>query len=103
MIKFAVTLAAGALVLASPASANHFLNPGPYDSRGDCESAKADYSSDDREGLLERFPNFFSSTGEVTSFLTRAFVCEIGTDGLWYLEDYRQEVVDSEWFQRRLR
>jgi len=101
MKKLVATILALGVVMASPASANHFLNSGPYATRGECESRSADLGSDDRESLQARFPNLFSSSGEVMSFLTRAFVCE-EEDGDWYLEDHRQEVLDSEWFKRRL-
>jgi hypothetical protein len=102
MMKFYATLAITALSMASSAAANHIFNPGPYQSRGDCEATSAALSNDDRESLLDRFPQLFSSTGEVSSFLTRAFTCELnGSDGHWYIIDRRQEVIDSEWFQRR--
>jgi hypothetical protein len=43
------------------------------------------------------------SKGEVRSFLNRAFTCEqSGSDGQWYITDHRQEVLDSEWMQRRM-
>jgi hypothetical protein len=104
MKKSLVSLTIGALVVASPAAANHIFNPGPYESRGACEAESAALSNDDRETLQARFPDLFSSTGEVSSFLTRAFSCEIDAgDGEWYLIDHRQEVLDSEWFKRRLR
>lgn len=104
MGKFLAILAAGWMAAASPATANHIFNPGPYESRGECESVSAELSNEDRETLLTRFPDLFSSKGEVASFLTRAFTCEIdGSSGEWYLVDHRQEVISSDWFQRRLR
>ena len=103
-MKILATLAVSALAIASPAAANHILNlDTPYPSRGACETESAEFSNGDAEGLVERFPQFFSSIGEVKSFLTRAFTCERDeSDGQWYIHDYRQEVLDSEWFQRRL-
>lgn len=104
MNKTLVSLALGASLVASPAAANHIFNLGPYDSRGACEAASAALSNGDRDTLQARFPNLFSSTGEVSSFLTRAFSCELdGSDGDWYINDERQEVLNSEWFQRRQR
>ncbi len=94
--------ALGAGLLATPALANHIFNPGPYASNGDCEAERAALSNDDVDTLLARFPNLFSSKGEVRSFLNRAFTCEPGNDGQWYLRDRRQEIFASEWFQRRL-
>lgn len=44
-----------------------------------------------------------STTGELRSFLNRAFTCELNEgDGQWYIKDHRLEVLGSEWFQRRL-
>ena len=104
MSKFRASLAIGALMVASPAAANHIFNPGPYESRGECEAESAALSNDDKETLQARFPNLFSSKGEVSSFLTRAFTCEIDeSGGEWYIIDHRQEVISSDWFQRRLR
>jgi hypothetical protein len=103
VMKTLATIAVGALVIASPAPANHILNlDTPYPSRGACESESAQFSNDDAESLVERFPQFFSGIGEVKSFLTRAFTCDLDeSDGQWYIHDHRQEVLDSEWFQRR--
>lgn len=98
------TLAIGALVISSPAAAEHIFHLDvPYPSRGACEAEIAVFSADDWESLLARFPNFFSSNGEVASFLTRAFTCERDeADGQWYITDHRADVIGSEWFQRRL-
>jgi hypothetical protein len=52
--------------------------------------------------LRDRFPTFFSSQGEVASFLTRAFPCEQSeVDGQWYIQDRLVEVLGSDWYQRR--
>jgi hypothetical protein len=97
------TLAFVALAFATPAAANHIFNPGPYESRGDCEAESAALSNDDRDQLLARFPQLFSSEGEVASFLSRAFTCDRNPDdGKWYITDRRQDVINSDWFQRRL-
>lgn len=101
-MKKALLIAAVLTALAAPASANHILNlDTPYATRGACEAAVADFGSDDRDGLLDRFPNFFDSTGDVASFLTRAFPCERGGDGQWYIRDRRLEVLQSDWFLRK--
>ena len=96
-------MAIGGLTIAGPAAANHIFNPGPYDSRGECEAESAALSHGDQASLLARFPNLFSSKGEVSSFLTRAFTCEIDeSGGEWSIIDHRQDVFRSEWFLRRL-
>lgn len=103
MAKFLIS-AAVALVIASPAAANHtsYLNT-PFADRGDCEAQRAALSNDD-DWLLDAFPLLFSSEGEVRSFLNRAFTCETkASDGQWYITDHRAEVLGSEWFQRRNR
>jgi hypothetical protein len=102
MIKRLAILAVGALMVGAPAAANHIFNPGPYPTYSDCEVASAQMSNDDMDSLLDRFPNLFSNDGEVRSFLTRAFRCEVAPDGQWYIVDHRQEVIGSDWFQRRL-
>ncbi len=101
MIRRLAVLAVGAIVVVSPAAANHidYLNT-PFPNRGTCEAQRASLSNDD-DFLLEVFPQLFSSEGEVRSFLNRAFKCEQrGSD--WYITDHRIEVLDSAWFRRRL-
>jgi hypothetical protein len=94
------SLAIGTVVLASPAFANHPGYTGtPYDSRGACEVQRNALSNDD-DWLLDAFPDVFSSEGEVRSFLTRAFTCELSGDQ-WYITDHRIEVLQSDWFLRR--
>lgn len=101
MRKLWCFLAAGAALVASPASAEHVWHTDiPYPSRGACEAAVANLSAGDREWLAQ-FTDVFSSDGEVMSFLARAFPCEKGGDGQFYISDHRVEVLDSEWFQRR--
>lgn len=103
MTKLFATLAIGTFAFASPAAANHIFNlETPFPSRGACEAESAELSAGDQDMLLENFPEVFSTKGEVASFLTRAFSCERNaSDGQWYITDHRQEVLDSEWFQRR--
>lgn len=103
-MKQLAILALAATAVASPAAASHVFNlDTPFASRGACESEVASLSKDDQDQLLDNFPQFFSTTGEVSSFLTRAFSCELnGSDGQWYIGDHRLEVLQSDWFQRRL-
>ncbi len=101
MIRRLAAFAVCALVVVSPASATHvqYLDT-PFPTRGACEAQRASLSNDD-DFLLYAFPELFSSEGEVRSFLNRAFKCEQrGSD--WYITDHRSEVIDSDWFQRRL-
>jgi hypothetical protein len=92
-----------ALAVSSGAAAHHLENlDTPYPSRGACEAAVADFNNDDWDMLRDRFPTFFSSQGEVASFLTRAFPCEQSeVDGQWYIQDRLVEVLGSDWYQRR--
>lgn len=103
MIKLFAPLALGALLISGAAQAKHALNTDvPFPTRGACEAERAELSNDD-DFLLEVYPQLFSSPGEVRSFLNMAFTCEQDpSDGQWYITDHRQEVLNSEWFQRRL-
>ena len=57
---------------------------------------------DDRDLLLDRFPELFSTSAEVSSFVRRAFTCErAALDGKWLLIDRRMDLLNSEWFQSR--
>ena len=103
MKKLSLFLAASALVLAAPAGANHIFTPTPFASYGECESENARLSNDDAENQLALRPDRFSSLGEARSFMTRAFSCEYDPeDDAWYLPDHRREVLNSDWFLRRL-
>lgn len=98
-----LAMAIVSLAVAAPAAADHidYLQT-PFESRGDCEAMRQSLSNDD-DDLQDRFPQLFSSEGEVRSFLNRAFTCEQRTsDGAWYIVDHRREVLSSDWFQRRL-
>ena len=103
MKKIGSAIAVGLLMAASPALAGQLDNlDTPYASRGACESANAGFSNEVRDGLLAQFPNFFDSEGDVQSFLTRAFPCEIdSSDGNWYIRDRRFAVLNSDWYQNR--
>jgi len=98
-----ILIAIGTLVIASPCFAGQLENlDTPYGSRGACESANAGFSNEVRDSLLEQFPNFFYNEGDVASFLTRAFTCELnGSDNQWYIHDHRFDVINSDWYQHR--
>ena len=102
MKYLSAVMVAGTIAIASPAAANHIDHlDTPFPTRGGCEAATSALSNDD-DWLLDAFPDVFSSAGEVRSFLSKAFTCEINpSDGNFYITDHRQEVLDSEWFQRR--
>ncbi len=103
MRSITAALAMGTLALAMPAMAHHIDNlDTPYASRGACQSAVAELSAEDREMLLERFPNFFSRNGDVASFLNRAFTCDYNPgEQAWFITDRRVEILNSEWFLRK--
>jgi len=102
-MKIILILAAGAAALAasSPASAHHLQNlDTPYASRGVCESTVAHFNADDWDMLLDQFPTFFQTQGDVASFLTRAFPCEQGGDGNWYIRNHLAQTLSSDWYLR---
>ena len=102
MIKYLAPFVFGALLTAAPAAANHPLHlDDPFPSRGACDAERQSLSNDD-DFLIDIFPDLFSTHGEVRSFLNRAFTCELRDDGNWYITDHREEVLDSDWFKRRL-
>ena len=102
MKKLSILAGIAMATFTGPAFAHHLENlDTPYASRGACESTVAHYNQDDDEMLLERFPTFFSTEGDVMSFLTRAFPCELNeADGQWYIQDRRLEVLTSDWYLR---
>jgi hypothetical protein len=98
--RFVVALAA----LASAGAALAHDTTTPYDTRGECESASAMMSNEEKDRVLTANPHLFSSNGEVSSFLTRAFTCDLNEfDGMWYISDHRRAVLGSDWFRRRNR
>ena len=103
MNKLSILAGLAAIALGSPAAANHVFNlDTPFASRGACEVERNALSNDDYWLLDVPGQDFFSSKGEVRSFLNMAFPCELnGTDGQWYMIDHRIEVLEGEWFQRR--
>jgi hypothetical protein len=59
-------------------------------------------SNAEKDWLLEFGMEFFDDRGDVSSFLTRAFTCDINaSDGQYYLTDHIEEVLGSDWFQQR--
>lgn len=97
-----VSLAALAAITLGSAAAAHDTTT-PFSTRGECESASAKMSQEDKERLLATQPQLFDTMGEVSSFLTRAWSCELSSDGQWYIKDHRRAVLNSDWFQRRNR
>jgi hypothetical protein len=99
MRKFPVILALGALVTASPATANHIFSPREL---WQVRISNARLSNEDAERQFPLQPDLFSSMGEARSFMTRAFSSEYDPDDdSWYRSDHRGEVIASDWFQRR--
>ena len=103
MRKLLIMAIVGTMGTASPVFAHHAEHLDiPYDSRGECEAVIATLRNDDREFLMQIGPQYFSTAGDVNSFLSRAFSCELSDlDGAWYITDHRLEVLDSDWFLRR--
>ena len=98
MMKIGILIGLGALVTGTAAAAHDTETP--YASRGACEAASAATSKDEQDFLLG-FPEFFSTTGEVASFLTRAWTCDRAGDGQYYIVDHVEEVLNSDWFAQR--
>jgi hypothetical protein len=70
--------------------------------RGACESASAAMSKDENAWLVATFPQFFDTTGEAASFLTRAWTCDRNpADGRYYITDHVEDVLGSDWFAQR--
>ena len=99
MMKIGILIGVGALVTGTAAAAHDTETP--YASRGACETASAGMSNEEKDFLLDSFPEVFSSTGEVASFLTRAWTCDRAGDGQYYIVDHIEEVLGSAWFAQR--
>jgi hypothetical protein len=99
MKKLSIAAAAAALTVATAAAAHDTTTV--YPSRGACEAASAHMSNEERDWVLASFPDLFSSPGEVSSFLTRAFTCDPGPDKQWSITDHIEDVLGSDWFQHR--
>ena len=97
-----LSIAAGiAAMTASTAVTAHDTATG-YPSRGACEAASAGMSNDENAWLVATFPQFFDTTGEAASFLTRAWTCDRNpSDGHYYITDHIEEVLGSGWFAQR--
>lgn len=103
MKRLFIIAGAAAASLSSPAFAHH---PGfeavPFASRGACEAFNAQLSIGDREFLPVVFPQYFSTSGDVESFLAHAWSCERDADdGQWYLGNHLEETLESDWFLRK--
>lgn len=73
-----------------------------FPSRGACESASAAMSQEDQAWVLATFPDLFDTKGEVSSFLTRAWTCDRNpADGQYYITDHIEDVLGSQWYDRR--
>jgi len=103
MKSVSILAAVAAATIASPGVAHHADHLGiPYPTRGACEAESAQLRNGDREFLLDLAPQYFQTVGDVNSFLSRAFTCDLdNADGQWYFTDHRVEVLDSDWFLRR--
>lgn len=100
MTKLGMLMLVGSASIATAAIAHDTATPFP--SRGACESASAGMSKDESGWLLDTFPQFFDTKGEVASFLTRAWTCDRNpADGQYYITDHVEQTLNSDWFQKR--
>ena len=100
MTKLSILIGVAAIGAAAPAVAHDTSTA--YSSRGACESASAAQSIDERDWVLASFPDLFANPGEVSSFLTRAFTCDLNTsDGQYYISDHIEDVLGSDWYLHR--
>ena len=100
MKKMSLMMAAAAVGFAAPAIA-HDTETG-FPTRGACEEASAAMSNGENAWLVSTFPQFFDTTGEAASFLTRAWTCDRNpSDGQYYITDHVEDVLSSDWFQQR--
>ena len=75
-----------------------------YSTRGGCEASTAMQSNAEKDWLLDTFPQFFTTEGDVSSFLTRAWTCDrSSSDGEYYITDHVADTLSSDWFQHRTR
>lgn len=100
MKKLGFLVASGAALLATSASAHDTAIA--YANRGACEAASASESNAEQDWLVETFPQFFDTAGEASSFLTKAWTCDLNaSDGQYYITDHIEEILGSRWFDRR--
>ena len=97
-----LSIAAGLAVMSvATAAAAHDTTTG-FASRGACEAASAGMSNAEQQWLLQTFPEVVDTAGEVSSFLTRAWTCDLNaSDGQYYIIDHIEEVLGSRWYQQR--
>ena len=99
-----LTLLAGlaAAIVATGAAAHDTTVP--YSTRGGCEASSAAQSNAEKDWLLDTFPQFFTTEGDASAFLTRAWTCDRNSsDGQYYLTDHVADTLGSDWFQQRNR
>jgi hypothetical protein len=100
MKTFLALAALGSLAVSTAAAAHDTTVA--YASRGQCESASAAQSNAEKAWVLATFPDLFDSTGDVASFLTRAWTCDVNsTDGQYYIVNHIDEVLGSRWYEQR--
>ena len=103
MRVYALAIALAGIAASSPAMAGNLDNlDTPYPTRGACESSVTRANGEVRGELLDNFPQFFDRTGDVASFLTRAFTCDYDSAvDAWFIRDHRGEVLFSDWYQNK--
>jgi hypothetical protein len=100
MKKLSIIAGIAAVTFATAATAHDTTVA--YPTRGGCEASSAAQSNAEKDWLLDTFPQFFSTEGDVSSFLTRAFTCDRNaSDGQYYMTDHIAETLASQWFQQR--
>jgi len=99
MKKLSILAGIGATIVATAATAHDTTTA--YPSRGACEAASAGMSNAEQDWLVATFPELFSSPGEASSFLTKAWTCDRASDGNYYINDHIDEILGSRWFERR--
>jgi len=98
MKRLTILMLVGATVVPNAAFAHDTVTA--YPTRGACEAASAVMSNAEQDWVLETFPELFDTPGEVSSFLTRAWTCDLA-NGQYNITDHIEEVLGSEWFQQR--
>ena len=100
MKKFSLVIGLAAAIAGTAAIAHDTTIS--YATRGACEASSAAQSNAEKDWLLATFPQFFTTEGDVSSFLTRAWTCDPnGSDGQFSLTSHVADTLSSEWFQRR--
>jgi hypothetical protein len=100
MRKFGLLIISAAAAWATAATAHDTQTA--FSSRGACEAASASMSNAEQDWLLETFPEFFDTAGEASSFLTKAWTCDVNaSNGQFYITDHIEEILGSRWFDRR--